>query len=438
MAHIKIRKGLNIPLAAGPTGPIRAQIVSNEAALDFTPFSPYIQPQLLVDIRDLVATGQPIMGEKGESNRIWTSPATGIIKEIRRGAKRAIESIVIQKAAEEKNYPLPPFDSSKPFEFLQKTGLLSHLWMRPFCLPASLKLKPKSIFIKAIESAPYRPNSLMQLQGNETYFQTGLDLLSSLVGGKVHLICCNDFPLYKHAKRHTAEGPHPVSNPSLHIQLVDPILSLQDTVWTIDTIGVIAIGRAIETKKLHPRRVISLAGEGISEEHRGYYSVCDGADMQSIIEGKLSAIPGRLLSGDPLTGSTITQNDYLKHADTVVCVIPEATERKSLHFFRFKSPSFTAFRAYLSNWSISTRLHGEERAFIDPSIYDRVMPLQIPTVPLIKSILAEDFETAEILGILEVAPEDFALPTFICPSKVEMTEIVRRGQQKMAAETLSV
>ncbi len=87
---------------------------------------------------------------------------------------------------------------------------------------------------------------------------------------------------------------------------------------------------------------------------------------------------------------------------------------------------------------MSTRLHGEERAFIDPSIYDRVMPLQIPTVPLIKSILAEDFETAEILGILEVAPEDFALPTFICPSKVEMTEIVRRGQQKMATENLSV
>ena len=438
MAHIKIRKGLNIPLKAGPTGPVRAEIVSTEASLDFCPFAPYIHPQLLVDIGDSVVTGQPLIGEKGESNRIWTSPATGIIKEIRRGPKRSLDSVIIQKTSEEKHYPFPVFEPSEAFEFLQKTGLLNHLWMRPFCLPASLKLKPKSIFIKAIESAPYRPSSLMQLQRNEHYFQTGLNLLSSLVDGKVHLICSNEFPEFEHAQRHTAEGPHPVSNPSLHIQLIDPILSIQDTVWTIDTYGVIAIGRAIETGKLHPARIISLAGEGIAEEHRGYYSVCDGADMQSITYGKLSATSGRLISGDPLTGSEVTSNDYLKYADTVVCSIPEATERKRLHFFRIKSPSFTAFRAYIGNLTISTRLHGEERAFIDPSIYDRVMPLQIPTVPLIKSILAEDFETAEILGILEVAPEDFALSTFICPSKVEMTEIVRRGQQKMATENLSV
>ena len=121
----------------------------------------------------------------------------------------------------------------------------------------------------------------------------------------------------------------------------------------------------------------------------------------------------------------------LKHFN---CLFP------SLHFFRWKSPSFTSSKAYLQkiNEPVSTRLHGEERAFIDPNIYDRVMPLQIPTVPLIKSILAGDFETAEILGILEVAPEDFALPTFICPSKIEMVEIVRMGLQKMAAENISV
>jgi len=33
----------------------------------------------------------------------------------------------------------------------------------------------------------------------------------------------------------------------------------------------------------------------------------------------------------------------------------------------------------------------------------------------------------EQLGILEVAPEDFALCTYICPSKIEFGEIIEHG-----------
>ena len=48
-------------------------------------------------------------------------------------------------------------------------------------------------------------------------------------------------------------------------------------------------------------------------------------------------------------------------------------------------------------------------------------------MPLIKAVLAEDFETAEFLGLLEVDSEDFALPTFVCPSKMEMSDIIKKG-----------
>jgi Na+-transporting NADH:ubiquinone oxidoreductase subunit A len=62
------------------------------------------------------------------------------------------------------------------------------------------------------------------------------------------------------------------------------------------------------------------------------------------------------------------------------------------------------------------------------------MPMAIPTMQLIKSILAEDFDLAEELGLLEVIPEDFVLPTFICPSKIEMVDIVKQGLKRYAAE----
>ena len=64
------------------------------------------------------------------------------------------------------------------------------------------------------------------------------------------------------------------------------------------------------------------------------------------------------------------------------------------------------------------------------------MPFQIPTMHLIKAILAEDYDLAVELGLLEVAEEDFALPAFICPSKIEMVEIVKNGLQAYAEEYL--
>ncbi len=433
MAHIKIKKGLNIPLSGLPTGEVK-DLQSAEAALDFSPFNATIQPRLLVAIGETVQIGQPLIEEKNEPHRIWTSPSSGVVKEIRRGEKRALEAIVIQSDGQFHTLKATP--EADPVQFLLKNGLLQYLWKRPFNLPAHPNQKPRSIFVKAIESGPFTPPAELQLKGRESYFQAGLNLLASIA--PVHLIYQHDaFRSFQHVTSHTAEGPHPISNPSLHIQLLDPILSSGDVVWTIDTYGVIAIGQTIETGMGHPPKIIALAGGGVIPEQRGYYRVTEGASIQSIITDKLTGSPARLISGDPLCGLETSAEGFLGLGHTVVCSIEETPKRSWLHFFRLKSPAFTSSGAYIQNTKppISTRLHGEERAFIDPNVYDKVMPLQIPTVPLIKAILAEDFETAETLGILEVVPEDFALPTFICPSKVEMMEIVRKGLQKMAANT---
>jgi Na+-transporting NADH:ubiquinone oxidoreductase subunit A len=41
----------------------------------------------------------------------------------------------------------------------------------------------------------------------------------------------------------------------------------------------------------------------------------------------------------------------------------------------------------------------------------------------------------ENLGIYEVAPEDFALCEFVCPSKLPVQKIVREGLDTIYAET---
>jgi Na+-transporting NADH:ubiquinone oxidoreductase subunit A len=52
----------------------------------------------------------------------------------------------------------------------------------------------------------------------------------------------------------------------------------------------------------------------------------------------------------------------------------------------------------------------------------------------LKSILAEDVEEMEGLGIYEVAEEEFALCEYICPSKISIQEIIRRGLDLMERE----
>ena len=66
--------------------------------------------------------------------------------------------------------------------------------------------------------------------------------------------------------------------------------------------------------------------------------------------------------------------------------------------------------------------------------YEKVVPMDIYPMQLFKAILAEDVDLMENLGIYEIAEEDVALCEFICPSKIEIQSIVRKGLDLMIKE----
>ena len=66
--------------------------------------------------------------------------------------------------------------------------------------------------------------------------------------------------------------------------------------------------------------------------------------------------------------------------------------------------------------------------------WESVLPMDILPNPLYRSILAEDIEEMEKLGILECDEEDFALCTFACPSKINLGSTVRKGLDLMEKE----
>lgn len=463
MVDIKITKGLDIPIKGKPRGDSHALVPGGEVtplitppqiALDFKPFND-LKLKLLTKAGDVVKIGQPLAEDKSTPGRMFTSPAAGVVKEVRRGLKRALDEIVIDVARQEEYQQGETLDvqgSSREqiIEKLMAGGLFANIRQRPFNFLANPAKTPRNIFVKAIESAPFVPPAELQVAGKEKEFQTGLDALAKLTSGQVHLVyrkgtAMNAFIQAKNVVKHTAEGPHPIGTYSLHIQRIDPIRSPEDVIWTVDAHDVVAIGHFLRTGKSYIDRVISIAGPGILSDRVGYFKARSGYPIGALIAGRIKKGLLRFISGDPLMGHKVSVEGFLGYYDYVFCVIPENTQREFLHFFRLGYDKFSNTGAYMSGhfnnkdreYDFTTNQHGEHRAFIDASPYDDVMPLDIPTMNLVKAVLAEDFDLAETYGLLEVDSEDFALPTFVCPSKMEMTEIIKEGLKQYAKENLS-
>jgi Na+-transporting NADH:ubiquinone oxidoreductase subunit A len=76
-------------------------------------------------------------------------------------------------------------------------------------------------------------------------------------------------------------------------------------------------------------------------------------------------------------------------------------------------------------------LHGAPTAFVPLGGFERVMPLDILPTQLLRALLVGDSDMAEALGCLELAEEDLALCTFVCPSKIEYGPLLRACLDQM-------
>ncbi len=444
MRKIVVKKGLDIPLSALPSRPLQSFSKPSLISLNLTPFED-LRFKLLVQEGGEVKIGTQLLENKAIPGQFFVSPASGVVKEIRRGPKRLLRDIVIETSKQESYQEHGGINIDKASQeeivaYLLRTGLFAHIRMRPFDLIAHPKHSPRAIFVKACESLPYVPSAEMQIEREEESFQIGLRALQKLTMTKVYLVfnentTCKALLEADGVEKWMVSGPHPSANSSVHIHHIAPILDAEDVVWTLSALDVVILGKMVEKGRYHVDRVISMAGEGILEENRGYFRTQMGIPIASLLSAQVPNISVRLISGDPLTGNQVNESDFLNFFHTAFTAIPENTRREPFHFLRLGLNKYSAHRAYLTGhiksskkeFSFTTNQHGEERAFIDGSIYDKVMPMKIPTMYLVRAILAEDFDLAQKLGLLEVSSEDFALSTFICPSKIEMVGIVKKG-----------
>jgi len=410
--------------------------------------------KVIVEEGQAVKRGEVLCHTRQFPEILFRSPAGGTIREIRRGARRAIQEIVIAPADTEETEQLRIWTESELAEVepdtLRKHLLTAGLWpliqQRPLAKIARPDARPAAIFINGTATAPLqaKPSVLLENRGED--FTIGVRSLARLTAGKTYLCLHardNSIPGAEDLKKietHTFDGPHPSGSAGVHIRRIQP-LRRGETAWVIRAEDAADIGYTLRTGHPPIRRVIALAGPSVKQP--AYIQTRAGADLATLVADRLNDPgPQRFINGDVLTGSITDRSNHLSIHHSTVTVIPEGTERE---FMGWAMPGFSyysALRTFASSmlprrkYSLDTRLHGGRRPIINIGQWEKVLPFDIHLSYLLRAIEAGDVQEAEALGLLELAEEDVALCAFIDPSKTEVCDRIRHGLNLYETENL--
>ena len=445
--HVKIKKGLDIRIKGQAPKRFGGLLKSDLFAVKPTDF-PGLVPKLTVKVEDQVQSGSPLFFDKNRPEVKFTSPVSGKVFSVNRGERRKILEVVVEpdgqnRAVSFKKAAPVSLDKGEIIENLLNSGLWPLIRQRPYNVIAHPEDTPKAIFISGFDSSPLAPDYNFILKDFASSFQSGIDALTKLTDGKVHIgvrsgtLESSVFSKINGIDITEYSGPHPAGNVGIQIYNIDPI-NKGEKVWVVNPQDVLTIGRLFDEGRLNSEKIIALVGSEVKEPW--YFKTSMGASIKNLVAGRVPKKELRFISGNVLTGTAISREGYLGFYDSLVSVIPEGNVHEFLGWGLPRLNKFSASRAYFSwmmpkkKFVIDTNLHGGARAFVMTGEYEKVLPMDIYPVQLLKAILVEDIDLMENLGIYEVAEEDMALCEFVCTSKTEVQSILRDGFDLMIKE----
>lgn len=446
--HFSIKKGLDLPIAGDPEQTIYdANSVSSVAILG----NEYVgmKPTMLVEEGQQVKLGQAIFSDKKNPGVHYTAPGAGTIKTINRGAKRVLQSVIIELSGDEEvtfqryeQNALSDLNRDSVKENLLQSGLWLALRTRPYSKAPEPESTPNSIFVTATDTNPLAadPNFIINQYAED--FKNGLTVLSRLTDGKVFVCTSEDAALpttsQSNVETHTFSGPHPSGLASTHIHFLDPV-SANKTVWQIGYQDVIAVGKLFTTGRIWVERIVSLAGTLVNKPRLIRTRL--GANTEDLVQGEIQNIQARVISGSVLHGHTANNwAAYLGRFHNQISVIAEGYERELLGWIMPGRKKFSALNVFVSKllgkkkFNLTTSQNGSPRAMVPIGVFELVMPLDILPAQLLRALIIKDTDAAQALGCLELDEEDLSLCSFVCSGKFDYGPALRTNLTQIEKE----
>jgi len=442
-----LRQGFHINLMGAPATELEDKLASTYAVQppNFIGMSPI--PKVEPEVGATVKAGDVIFYDKKRPDVKYVAPVSGEVIEINRAEKRAIASVVILADKEQQylQHDVPSLTSSRDAltKFMLDSGLWPMLRQRPYNVVPNPLDTPKSIFVSTFDTAPLAPDLNLVVRGREAEFQRGLDVLSALTPGAVHLgLNASRTPAagFRDAvgvQKHWFKGEHPAGNVGVHIHHIDPVAADQ-IVWTAGVQDVISIGSLFLHGRFDATRIVALSGAEFERPH--YVRTMMGAKLADLIDGELTPTQSdvRLISGDVLSGVTKSPDGFLNFYDDQITTIEEGNYFELFGWLLPIDPRPSRSGTFPNKllgkdfkYKANTNTHGEKRAFVVTGEYEAVLPMDVLPQHLMKAIMVNDFERMEGLGIYELVEEDIALCEFACTSKQPLQRILRQGLEVM-------
>ena len=436
---IKTSKGLNLPISGTPD-PIISDIpnVTSVSLLanDFVG----MKPTMMVKVGDIVKRGTKLFEDKKNPGIFFTSPAGGTVKDINRGDKRKFLSVEVEVS---ENEDAEYFEYENTSEGLTKllinTGLWNAFRTRPFNRTPKVGSLPDAVFVNACDTNPLSVDPYFIIDQDKDDFKNGLEALTELFSCPIHCTYQNNnFDINVDKINYCqVSGPHPAGLSSTHISQLCPV-SINKIAWTINYQDIISLGYLLKNKSLRTHKIIALGGPSVFKP--SLISARISGNIDQLTAGKIDnnsrVVSGSLIYGHASEGIM----NYLGFYDSIISAIPDEANDIFLNWLMPGSNLHSKLNVFSSSllkpnkFTFNVSLNGGDRAIVPVGSYDEILPMDILVPQLLKALVVGDIEQAVELGMLELAPEDLALASYICPSKYDYCSILANNLNNLYLE----
>jgi Na+-transporting NADH:ubiquinone oxidoreductase subunit A len=443
MQNFRLKKGLTLPITGSPIQEIHnGPEIAHVAVLgrDYNG----LKPKMAVQEGDEVRRGQPLFCNKDADAAQMVAPMSGTVVAVNRGARRVLQSVVIQVSdAADTGLDFSAVGSADSAEGLTEKLCAAGLWTsfrtRPYSKMPVPGTAPQAIFVTAMDSEPLSADASVIIADAADAFATGLAAVAKLTEGKTYLCQAPGDALASVDGVEVAsfDGPHPAGLAGTHIHFLNPLAG-DAVVWTIGYQDVIAIGRLLQTGHLDPSRVVAISGP--EARNPRLVRTVMGASTDELTKGEVETSTPRVISGSVLSGD---QADgpfaYLGRFARQVTIIREDKDQIPMGWIRPMGSKY-AVQPVLGSalarklFPLTSNLNGGRRAMVPTGTFEELMPQDYLPTQLLRALLVMDTDQAQALGALELDEEDLGLVGFACPAKYEYGLALRDSLSKIEKE----